>query len=311
VLNALIFRMQVFLFKKIIRGRHAWTLFNQAGIEGFGVNLVRFYFPLYYDKQDNRESFSPEVKQQIAAMFEASAEKYNFNNAITAALPELLKLAAAETDKTMPYLDNYYFGLYDAAALAVVIGHFKPSKILEIGSGISTRYMRMFVDRLSLHTKITCIDPFPRAEIDGVADRVIYEPLERAIENHRFDLQSGDIVFLDGSHYVFQGNDTLTFFFKFMPSLPAGVIIHIHDIYLPYDYSASVAPQLWSEQYIVAAMLLGGFNGYEIVYPVFYNAQTNSLMIEAMALAEAQLKPGDFQLRKDHTAGYSLWIRKV
>ena len=308
----LIFRVQLFLLNKIIKSNNAWLLFDKAGIEGFGTNLIRLYFPIYYDKITVRESFSDEVKQRFSALIEEHCSRHVYLNEIAAnLLPGLLKLPVTETDIKKPYLDNYYFGLYDAASLGAVMQYFKPGKIIEIGSGLSTWYMRLFKEQFSLPTIITCIDPYPRAEIDAVADEVIRQPLEKAIAHNLSGLQSGDIAFLDGSHYVYQGNDTLTFLFKFMPSLPSGVIIHIHDIYLPYDYEQVVTAQLWNEQYLVAAMLLAGFKGFEILHPAFYLSQTNPQVISNLAAINEELKNRDFNLRKDHSKGFSFWMRKL
>ena len=309
--RTVLFKLQALLFRKIIKSENAWKLFNEAGIAGFGVNLIRLYFPIYYDKKTARESFSPEVKAQFTKLMNPGCERAELNNAVLAVIPDLLKLPVEEIDPKGPYLDNYFFGIYDAAVLSAVMELHRPSKIVEIGSGISTRYMKLFRDRHALPTKIICIDPYPRAEIEGVADVIIREPLENVTDSTLLDLQRGDIVFLDGSHYVYQGNDTLTFFFKFLPALPPGVIVHIHDIFLPYDYAEEVASQLWSEQYIVAAMLLGGFKGYEIFYPAYYLSQNDEAIREQLNATDKHLKTMPFKLRKDHTAGYSFWIKKV
>jgi hypothetical protein len=77
----------------------------------------------------------------------------------------------------------------------------------------------------------------------------------------------GSILFFDGSHRSFPGSDVSVFFMKVLPALQPGVVIHIHDIYLPADYPKTVAPRYWSEQYLLAAWLLGGSNGLEVLLP--------------------------------------------
>lgn len=306
-----IFKLEYFLFVKIIKGRNAWHIFDKAGIEGFGVNLVRLYFPIYYDKKTARDSFSEPVKAQFTNLLMATRDKYPLNAAVLSNVEQILLLSVQEEQPTLPYLDNYYFGVFDAAVLGAVMQTFKPAKIIEIGSGISTRYMKLYKDRFALDTKIICIDPYPRAEIGDVADVIIRQPFENIINDSLLTLQSGDVLFLDGSHYTFQGNDTLLFFFNFLPSVPKGIIIHIHDIYLPFDYPENVSRQLWTEQYILAALMLGGFNGFEVVYPAYYMSQNDAAVINTLQHANAILKEKNFNLNIDHTAGFSFWMKRT
>ena len=310
IIARIIYKLQLFLFRKIIQSKNAWRLFDETGIEGFGVNLIRLYFPIYYDHKANRDSFSVKVKNEIIELFKEHTSLNEYEESIRRAIPRILKLTLNEENTNWPYLDNHYFGVFDAAILSAIMQSFRPAKLVEIGSGISTRYIKLFKDEFALTTEIICIDPYPRAEIKGVADVMIQLPLEDAVENSLFSLQSGDILFMDGSHYVFQGNDTLTFFFKILPSLPTGVIIHIHDIYLPFDYAQNVTQQLWTEQYILVSMLLSGLKDYEILYPAYYMSQTNDVIINELAEANRILKNKDFKLSINHKAGFSFWMRK-
>lgn len=303
------FNLQLYSFKKIIKGKLTWPIYEQAGIVGFGTNLIRLLFPIYYDTKKTRQSFSEESVNQFTSFFKENDKSDDYTKSIAEAIDVILKLPVAENDIHKPYLDNFFFGVLDAAVLAAMMNKFKPAKIVEIGSGISTRYMKLFKDTYGHNTQIICVDPAPRVEISGVADQIINEPLEKAIESNNFDLKPGDILFMDGSHYVFQGNDTLTFFFKILPSLPPGVIIHIHDIYLPYDYADNVAEQLWTEQYILAAMIMGGFKGFEALYPAFYVSKTNKQLQSLLSLADS--KCGELTIAARPGEGFSFWMKKV
>ena len=311
IFGLLLFNVQSFLFRKLIRSKNAWRLYDEAEIEGFGINLVRLYFPVYYDKKVTRQSFSFTSRQQIAQFMSAGDAHHAYNKIIIDELEEIIKLPVQQTDNITPYLDNYYYGIYDAAVLFAIMEAHKPRKIIEIGSGISTRYIKHFKNKLGLDTQIVCIDPMPRVDIANVADTVIRQPFENVIADEIFNLKSGDIIFMDGSHYVFQGNDTLCFFFKLLPSLPKGIIIHIHDIYLPFDYPEGVARQLWTEQYILAAMMSGGFKDLEILYPAYYISQTNDEIKKALIVVTNSLDLSQFSIKLNHTEGYSIWIRKI
>ena len=112
----------------------------------------------------------------------------------------------------------------------------RPATYLEIGSGNSTKFAARARQDGRLDTKIVSIDPSPRAEVDALCDEVIRSPFELADLSVLDRLVPGDIVFFDGSHRVFMNSDVAAFFLDAVPRLPAGVLIGVHDIYLPDDY---------------------------------------------------------------------------
>lgn len=253
-------------------------------------------------------SFSDNTRRKLSEML-GPGNYTPFTSRVIKEIPKIAVLPILETNRTLPYLNNHFFGILDAAALSAAIQMYKPATIIEIGSGISTRFMRYFINQYQLGSTIVAIDPFPRAEISDVADKIFRTSLEETPDNIFSALQANDILFMDGSHYVFQGNDTLTFFFRLLPDLAPGVIIHIHDVYLPSDYEDNVAPQLWSEQYILAAMLLSGFEGYEVVYPAYHSYKTDPAI--QTALQKTIPVQQELNLRPDPAAGYSFWMKKI
>ena len=78
---------------------------------------------------------------------------------------------------------------------------------------------------------------------------------------------AGDILFYDGSHRAFENSDVTVFFLEVLPQLPAGVLVHVHDICLPYDYPPGWEGRWYSEQYLLAAWLLGGGARVRVVLP--------------------------------------------
>jgi hypothetical protein len=72
------------------------------------------------------------------------------------------------------------------------------------------------------------------------------------------DLESGDVLFFDSSHRVFSGSDVTVFFLEALPRLAAGVLVGVHDVYLPDDYPPDWQDRHYSEQYLLAAWLLAG-----------------------------------------------------
>lgn len=306
--NKIYLKTQLVLFKKIIKSKNAWVIFDKSYIPGFGTNLLRTYFPIYNAK-NNIGSFSTSVMEKMEIFIQRN-QRHIFEIDIIKEIPQLLNLQKDEINVILPYLDNYFFGVFDASVLSAMMQHFKPKQLIEIGSGISTRYINFFKQKYNLKTNVICIDPFPRVDIKEVADLIFNMPLEKALEENLFQLSKGDFLFMDGSHYVFQGNDTLAFFFKLLPSLPSGVVIHIHDIYLPYDYEESVSPQLWTEQYILAAMILNDLKDFSILYPAYYEACNNQKIKNELKKVDEILVVRNFQKRTSHNKGFSFWMQK-
>ena len=168
---------------------------------------------------------------------------------------------------------------------------------------MSTKYARRAVRRYGLRTMITSIDPQPRNEVDKLCDHVIRRPLE-ACDTALFEaLEPGDIFFLDSSHRSFQNSDVTVFFLEILPRLKPGVILHIHDIYLPYDYIAGHVPRLWNEQYLLATALLFGAARFEILFPSWFVGRDPGLKAHAEAIFR-QGAIADLDLY-----GASFWMR--
>ncbi|MFE0426458.1 class I SAM-dependent methyltransferase [Streptomyces sp. NPDC058953] len=165
------------------------------------------------------------------------------------------------------YWGNTWLPPLDALALYGLLAEAKPARYLEIGSGNSTKFARRAVDDLGLPTRITSIDPQPRAPIDALCDEVVRVPLQQADPGVFEELEPGDIVFLDGSHRLHMGSDVMVFFFELLPRLKPGVLIQVHDIMLPSDYPESWRWRLYSEQYLLAAMLTAAPQRFDMVLP--------------------------------------------
>jgi hypothetical protein len=157
-----------------------------------------------------------------------------------------------------PYWRNGSFSGLDAISLYGFIRSMRPKRYLEVGSGISTKFARRAVADGSLATRITSVDPAPRADIDSLCDEVIRRPLETVDLGLFENLDASDIVLLDCSHRVFMNSDVTTFFLDVLPNLSEGVLVCVHDIFLPEDYPPEWSEFYFSEQYLLAAYLLAG-----------------------------------------------------
>jgi len=206
---------------------------------------------------------------------------------------------------TNPHWDNDYLPGLDIIGLYGMIAEFKPEKYIEIGSGNSTKVARKSIRENHLQTEIVSIDPFPRANIDHLADRLIREPLEN-LENNRFIIESlheNDFLFIDNSHRVFPNSDAMVCFLELLPNLRKGVIVHFHDIYLPYDYPQFMCDRFYNEQYTLAAFILANPGKYKPILPNFFISEDKELrgilksVWEHPNLQSAQRHGGSFWLQ--------------
>ena len=169
--------------------------------------------------------------------------------------------------------DNDYFGSADAEVAYALVRRLRPGKIIEIGSGNSTHLFREAIRDGGLTTRLVSIDPTPRRSVTAVTDQAIARRVEHIPADFLTDaLESGDILFIDSSHRISIGNDVSVLLLNIVPALRAGVIIHLHDIFLPYDYPRGwVLDHRWhmEEQYLVQAMLQGS-DGYQVLWAAHY-----------------------------------------
>lgn len=167
-----------------------------------------------------------------------------------------------QDDPTIYFYGNDQFPVLDAEFLFCALRYFKPKVMIEVGSGFSSLIVadvnrRFFGNNLDF----SCIEPYPRQFlIDGVEGitRLITKKVEDVDLEYFDQLNSGDILFIDSSHVSKVGSDVNYLFFEILPRLKKGVIVHIHDIFLPDEYpKVWVIDQgrNWNEQYLLQAFL--------------------------------------------------------
>lgn len=198
---------------------------------------------------------------------------------------------------TADWRGGWFSGL-DAIALYGFLRSRGARSYIEVGGGASTRFADHARRQGDLDLHITTIDPEPRVHIGSEArsDRALTAPLETIDLGLFAQLTAGDVVLLDGSHRAFMNSDVATFVCDVMPALPAGVLVGVHDIYLPDDYPPRLASCHWSEQYVLAALLLGG-ERWRVELPAWYVSRYTDLIRRAgagiLADEEPYADPGD------------------
>ncbi len=186
-----------------------------------------------------------------------------------------------------------YFGGLDGACAYAMVRHLNPRTILEVGCGQSTHIMhRALIDNGPDNRKsknIVCIDPEPRKSIEEVANEIYLQSAVKCKADMFSILKEDDILFIDGSHYSFNGTDATYLFLEILPLLKRGVVVHIHDVFLPYEYPEEFSRRLYNEQYLLAATVMN-LDAWEVLLPVY-----------------AEHAAGRFG---DVAAGSSFWMRR-
>lgn len=173
-------------------------------------------------------------------------------------------------------LEQSWFPSLDAAVAYAMVRERKPQKIIEVGSGHSTRILARALGGVG---EIVAIDPMPRADIAGLPGvRVVPSTLQTAPADLFDGLKAGDMLFIDSSHILMPGSDVDLLLNRVLPRLLAGTLVHIHDIFLPFDYPEAWGWRAYNEQQGVVPMLAGG--GWR---PLFSSAWATRRMADRLA----------------------------
>ena len=114
-------------------------------------------------------------------------------------------------------------------------------------------------------------------------------------------LAAGDLLLIDSSHILMPGSDVDLIFGQVLPRLPEGVLLHVHDVFLPDDYPAAWAWRGYNEQLAVLPLLFGG--GWEVLFSSHYAASRMTAAVASSAVADLPLSAGAFES--------GLWLRKT
>ncbi|HEX7218457.1 MAG TPA: class I SAM-dependent methyltransferase [Burkholderiales bacterium] len=196
-----------------------------------------------------------------------------------------------------PRWNQDWFPRLDAAAAYAMVRSAPPKRIVEVGSGHSTRFLARAVSDGGLDTHIVAIDPNPRATLAGLDIDWIATPVQRVAAFPA--LASGDILFIDSSHQLKPGSDVEFLLNAVLPLLPAGVRVHFHDIFLPDDYPAHWGWRRYNEQAAVAALIERNILAVEFASHATVTRQPETL---TGVLARLPLVPGAVES--------SLWLTK-
>jgi hypothetical protein len=180
-------------------------------------------------------------------------------------------LTADEAPEGAYFARNHSFESVDGDLLYATVRSTRPRLVIEVGSGFSTLVLAQAARRNAedgAPPRLVTIDPYPSPLI---------EPLETELHAVRgsevplsaFEaLEAGDVLFCDTTHTVKLGSEVNYLILEVVPRLAPGVLVHFHDIFLPWEYPRKWPLEsrwYWSEQYLLQAFL--AFNpAFEIVF---------------------------------------------
>jgi hypothetical protein len=159
--------------------------------------------------------------------------------------------------------DNYSY--VDASTLYAMLRHLKPSRVYELGSGFSSHVIQMAAAanaRDARPLEHTIFDPFPYeagGTLGPVRGATVHATRTEKLHPAQLaSLSDGDVLFVDTTHTVRTGGDVTRIFLDIVPNLASGVTVHVHDIFLPYEYPRHWVVDrrfAWAEQYLLQAFL--------------------------------------------------------
>jgi predicted O-methyltransferase YrrM len=199
-----------------------------------------------------------------------------------------------------PRLDQDWFPRLDAAVLYALVRERRPRRVVEVGSGHSTRFVARAARDAGSSTSIVCVDPEPRARLEGLPVRRVARLAQDADPALFADLAAGDVLLIDSSHVAMPGSDVDVLLNGVLPLLPPGVLVHLHDIFLPDPYPEAWAWRGYSEQVAVGCLLQGG--GYEVLFASHFMLTRAAERVRRSPLARLPLVEGAIES--------SLWLVK-
>jgi hypothetical protein len=244
------------------------TVYHLAQTLGLHVLPVHFYSPLPAIAQLNQSVWS-RPSELPGLQMNGQAQLRLLRLCAAQFRAEYDKLPREKPKDSLPhtfYLSNGYYESIDAEILYSLIRHFKPLRIYEVGSGYTTFLAAQAIqanyhEDASYRCELVAIEPFPnpvlQAGFPGLS-RLITARVQDVPWTEFQNLQENDILFIDSSHVLKIGSDVQYEYLEVLPRLKKGVLVHIHDVFLPLEYPEDWVlrrNRYWTEQYLLQAFL--------------------------------------------------------
>lgn len=282
------------------------TPMSRAALDRAGVSVIRhhYYEPLVHagdiKKSLDAERPLPGIDLNSEAQFQL-VDQFRYRQEL-----EAISVEKPAVDQ-FGYVNGRY-GEGDAEMFYNMIRHFKPRRIVEVGSGQSTLLALLAIaanrrDDPAYDCRVTCIEPYEQPWLESLGAEVVRKCVEDCPDNAILSLEPGDIFFIDSSHVIRPQGDVLHVFLYLLPQLMPGVLVHIHDVFVPRDYPSKWLLEdrrLWNEQYLLEAFLT--FNReFEVLLAVNWLANRHRGKLQEacpMLMKKPNKQPGAFWIRR-------------
>jgi hypothetical protein len=267
---------------------------------GFSVCGDHFYEPIpnvaliratYVEKTRAVQGFCPDATCANDA-----------TNVLSTYLSEYLS-----SEAYLKYGKNWYYKGWDAAYYYCLIRSRRPRSITEIGRGFSTWIAEVALQRNARDGhpgEIVSIDPHFRGDGAKLSTRIITSELQELDAKQRRSLLCADILFIDSSHVLKWGSDVLDLFESWIPHVPVNTLVHVHDIFTPFDYPKHWMvreKRFWNEQYFLESFLAFN-NAFRIVCPVYYLSSMGLFKAVGERLGRTELSAA---------SGAAMWLERI
>lgn len=262
----------------------------------------------YYDPKIVHENYDPDSVRALPGIDLNIHKQVEFLNTLTYADELNLPPTGKGTSSFHFGPENDQFRQGDAEVLYQVIRALKPRRIVEIGSGWSTKIAVMARDMNTFHEgavdkdyscRHVCIEPYEDRGLESMGIELVRKRVEEVPMSLFEGLEANDILFIDSTHIIRPGGDVLWEYLNILPRLKSGVIVHVHDIFTPYDYPKKWVVEdlrFWNEQYLLEALLSGG--KFEVLLANYYLSQNRFHRLKKVApYLTLKNKPGSFYMR--------------
>lgn len=284
-----------------LRSPQVRDLFQDWERHGFHVTPVHFYQPIP-DTQSLPETLWSRPSE-LAGIHMNGPAQLDLLRSFSMFRDEYQRFPIAPTgEHNRFYLNNGLFDGVDALVAYCMVRHFRPRLVIEVGSGFSSLVLGDAVAKNG-RPALICIEPSPR-EFLRTAFPGLQNLMEKKVQEIDLEffsqLQSGDILFIDSSHTVKIGGDVNYLFLEVLPRLNPGVIVHVHDIFLPFEYKRDWVLdefRFWTEQYLLQAFLT--FNSeFEVLLANCYLGQYYEEKVKAVFPNLPRWIGGSFWMRR-------------
>ena len=277
------------------------------GARALGYDLVKRH---YYSEVPDLAALDPGIwtrRSALAGVDFPPDEGLSFvRDQLAEAIAEFDAPLQATADPGQFHFRNTFYEGLDAETLYAMVRRFAPRRVVELGSGLSTLVIARARERNGAAGSAghDVYDPFSRPELRDALDAVcrLHPVSATDVPLAEFaSLQAGDLLFVDTTHTVKIGSDVNRVVLDVLPVLAPGVIVHVHDIYLPYEYPIHFFTELgfsWAEQYLLQAFLCLN-DDFEILFGNAVLARERREEIRALVPSVAgSARPSAFWLRR-------------